>query len=92
MNQTKDKSLLDDARGLRALREELRLEAHLFKAEAGDKFEKLERRWREVQRIVQELEGKSAGLTKEVNSTARTAIGELGEQYRLLKNELRGRK
>ena len=85
MTETTKRSVLDDVHDLKALREELWLQVHLFKAEAKDKFEALEKRWREVQRIIQDLEGKST-------SAARTTVAELTEQYRLLKRELAPRR
>jgi hypothetical protein len=80
--------VLDDVHDLKSLREELRLQAHLFKAEAKDKFEAVEKRWREAQRIIQSLEGKSSGAAKDVTTATRTTVAELAEQYRRLKADL----
>ena len=92
MTQTTKRSPLDDVRDLKDLREEVRLQAHLFKAEAKDKFEAVEKRWREVQRIIQSLEGTSSSAAKNITNAARTTLEELVEQYRLLKKELTPRK
>ena len=89
MAQTTTKtSVLDDVKDLRALREELRLQAHLFKAEAKDRFDALESRWREIQRIIQVLEQSSSGVTKEISAAAKKTLEQLSEQYRLLMSDL----
>ena len=93
MTQTTTKrSVLDDAKDLKALREELRLQAHLFKSEAKDTFDNLEKRWREVHRIIRSLEDKSSDAAKEISGAVRTTVDELTEQYRGLKDQLAHKK
>jgi hypothetical protein len=67
---------IDDITNLQGLREELRLQAHLFKKEVKDTFDSLENRWRD-------LEAKLPSLDK-------ASISDLMDNYRRLKNEAFG--
>lgn len=82
MTLTTKRSVFDEIHDLKALRQEVLLQAHLLKAEAQDKLEVLEKRWREFHRIIGELEVRSASAT----------LRELDEQYRLLKKDFAPRK
>jgi hypothetical protein len=82
---TRTKSILEDVNNLHDLREALRLEAHLFGAEARAKLDALEHRWRQLEPIRREIERESS---KAVDA-ARQIVNELAEQYRLLEKELR---
>lgn len=86
--KTERKPLLDDIQSVSDLREELRLEAHLFKAEARQKFEILEQRWGEIEKIAEKLRTESAEAASSPMQTAKKLISELREQYAILKKEL----
>lgn len=92
MNGTAQKSdtkpFLEDIRSLRDLREELRLEVHLFRAEARQRFAGLEDRWREIEKIVETLKHESTEAASEVVQSTKRSAAELHHQYELLKKEL----
>ena len=71
---------------LQALREELRLQTHLFKAEAKSRWEILEGRWREVAAAVEKLEKQSTETAKSVILATRKALTDLRVEYRRLLN------
>ncbi len=63
---------------LKKTRDELRVQAHLFKAEAKDQWEELEEKWNEARRDM-------APALK----AAKEASGNVGEANRLLLNEIK---
>ncbi len=75
-------SVPDDPKTLESLRDELQLQAHLFKAEARTKLERLENRWHELERLRHQV-------GKESTQAAQHIAQQLLEQYRLLKDDLR---
>jgi Skp family chaperone for outer membrane proteins len=78
-------TLLRDIDSLRALRDELKLQLHLGKAEAKDRWDKLETKWNQ-------LEARSAEARRESLQTIQTAtrqlVNELKEEYNELKSSL----
>lgn len=80
---------LADFQDLSRLRDELRLQSHLFKAEARDLWREAESRWHhleeEAQTLAQAVDRSSAEL-----STAATLLGgALKDTYQNLRNALR---
>jgi hypothetical protein len=73
--------------GLRRLRDELRLEAHLARAEARARWQRLEARWPELEARLEELERATGAAAATVGQAARALLDELGEGYRGLKRE-----
>lgn len=70
--------LAKEFESLRTLRDEVRLQLHLGRAEARERFEKLEERW-------QHLEGRM----KVVARASREELAEIGQALRLVLDEVR---
>lgn len=87
MNQRVEtqKNLLAEVKDLRGLRDELGLQAHLFKAEVRKAYDGLENRWRDVEPKLVLLEKASGEHLEEIRSTLRHTIRDLGERYRDIK-------
>ena len=84
-------SLFSDIASLGALREELRLQAHLFQAEARTRFEMLEKSWHEIERVTRALEEESTEAAQRLGHAAAEMVDELKTQYRRLKSEVSAR-
>lgn len=67
---------LDDIKNLEGLREELRLQAHLFKKEVKDTFDSLENRWNDLQAKLPSLD--------------KASVSDLMDHYRRLKDQAFG--
>lgn len=87
-----NKSVFDDVEDLRGLRDEIKLQAHLFRAETRSKLEKLEPRWMELEKIGLEIARESTKATHQLKQTAKEIAKELLEQYRRLKSDLGSKK
>lgn len=74
----KRERLAKEFESLRTLRDEMRLQLHLGRAEARERFEKLEERW-------QHLEGRM----KVVARASREELAEVGQAVRLVLDEIR---
>lgn len=80
---------LRDLDTLAALRDELRVQAHLFKAELRDRWQEAERRWQDVQneaRVVRAVLGNSRA---ELGAAASLTAAALQEAYEDLRCALR---
>lgn len=77
-------SIFEEARDLRSLRDELRLQAHLMKAEVRERLDELESRWTQVETKLDALERESTDAARSVLAATRDLIGELRDQYRKL--------
>lgn len=86
------KSVLADIESLGALREELRLQAHLLEAELRDRFELLEKNWHEIERIGRAFEQESSEAAKNLTGSAKEMAQDLRTKYRQLKSEISARK
>lgn len=82
------KSVLADIESLAALREELRLQAHLLRAEARERFEALEHSWQEVERVGRAVEHESSDAAKRIARVGKEMIAELRTEYRRLKAQI----
>lgn len=71
-------ALQEEVQTLKTLRDELRVQLHLAKSEAKERFEGAEKSW-------QDLEGKMKLIGRE----SKDAAGEVGEAARLLLDEIR---
>ena len=75
--------LTHDIDSLRQLRDELKLQLHLAKAEAKDRWDKLETKWNEI-------EARSAEARRESIQTIATNTRKLVDELRDEYNELKG--
>jgi CBS domain-containing membrane protein len=74
---------------LRRVRDELRVQMHLGKAEAAELWERLEHRFAEAEGHVRALARRAEGPLHDVAEAARGLIDELGSGYRRLRKLLR---
>lgn len=80
---------LRDIDSLAGLREELRLQAHLFKAELTDRWNEAESRWQDLQTEVHAL-GKAVDRSRaELGAAASLTVQTLHETYEDLRAALR---
>jgi hypothetical protein len=79
-------ALQDELAALRAAREELRLQAHLAKAEAKAELERLEVTWQRVQEQAQRVHTQEH--VAEIETGVRGLIEELKSGYERIKREL----
>lgn len=71
---------------LTQLRDELRVKAHLAKADAKDAVARLEARWPELQRELKAMEQKSANILEDAGKNILAAAKDMRDEYqRLLK-------
>jgi uncharacterized coiled-coil DUF342 family protein len=78
-------SLTRDIDALRQLRDELRVQLHLAKAEAKDHWDKLEEKWEQIQ--AQSLEAGRESVQKLTEGTQKL-VSELKREYEELKSTL----
>ena len=78
-------SLTPDMDALRQLRDELRVQLHLAKAEAKDHWDKLEEKWEQIQ--AQTLEAGRESVQKLTEGTQKL-MTELKREYEELKSTL----
>lgn len=76
-------TLSRDIDSLRQLRDELKLKLHLAKAEAKDRWDKLETKWTEIDARSAEARRESV---KTITTATRQLVDELRDEYNELKN------
>lgn len=81
-------TLHHDLDQLTALRDELRVQAHLAKAELTTELDQLETRWLHIKDEVKRITEESS-LRTEVETRARGVIDELKRSYLRIKQELK---
>ncbi len=74
--------------GLRALRDEMRVKAHLGAAEAREAWEGLERKWGHLEGKLKLLAGESKAELAEVGEAAKLLAKEIRDGYQHLKSLL----
>ncbi len=73
---------------LRTLRDELRVQVHLGKAEAKDEFEALEKQWHSAEAKFAEVAEDAVEVGEEVRDAAKVIAEELGAAYSRIKARL----
>jgi len=73
---------------LQRLRDELRVQMHLAKAEGRELFETAERRWREVENKLRKLEREAEAPLREVKGAAERLVEEIRDAYQRIKASL----
>ncbi|MFO0725389.1 MAG: hypothetical protein U1E65_16520 [Myxococcota bacterium] len=70
---------------LKTLRDELKVKAHLAKADISDELEKLDQKWpaveKQVEKVAKEVETGLNQAGKEIEKAATEAFGELKKAY-----------
>jgi hypothetical protein len=69
---------LDD---LKTLRDELRVKAHLARADLNDELDKLETKWPAVEQAAKNFEAATLEVSAQVEKAAREGLGELRKAY-----------
>ena len=70
-------------------RDELRVQAHLLKAEARDEWEEMEEKWRHFESTMGRVGGSAKESAGEIGAAAEQLGEELGQAYKRLKNALK---
>lgn len=73
---------------LRRVRDELRVQLHLARSEARDRFEELESGWHALERRLEILAAEARRPAEEARAAAREMVDELKEGYRKLRDTL----
>jgi predicted nucleic acid-binding Zn-ribbon protein len=79
-------ALQNELAALTTTRDELRLKAHLAKADAKSELDRLEKTWERVQEQAQRIHAKD--VVEEIESGVRGLIEELKSGYERIKREL----
>ena len=74
--------------GLRQLRDEVRVQLHLGKAEAREAWDEIEKRWHQLEGKLQAVREGSREDLGEIRETARRLAREIRDGYRHLKSLL----
>lgn len=77
-----------DLKTLADVREELRLQLRLAKADARDEWHALERTWEQVQNEIRRAGSNAKEPLHDIGSAASTLIGELKRGYGRIKSQL----
>ena len=83
------KDFEDTWEDLKTERDELRVQAHLAKAEIKDELVELEKRWHEVEHKMHELKSDAIEASEEVKTSTKVVIEELGSAYRRIKTRFK---
>ena len=78
----------EELEGLRQIRDELRVQKELGRAELQDRFEGLEKRWHELEGKLKVLRGEAREDAEQVKEAARLLAGEIRDGYEHLKSLL----
>lgn len=78
----------EELEGLRRLRDELRVQLHLGKAEARDQFEKLEKTWQHLEARLKLIREESSEDLGQIREAAGLLMGEIRDGYRHLRSLL----
>jgi hypothetical protein len=81
----KTRNINSDIQDLRRLRDELRVQLHLAKAEGRDAFDRLEKKWPAIESGVARLEKAADAAKDEVGHALRDLVRELREGYAALR-------
>lgn len=89
MKEKKSPFTLREIDSLAGLREELRLQAHLFKADMKDRWHEAEARWADIQGDIDALRASVEFSRAELNAAASLTAETLRETYQDLRDALR---
>ncbi|SER15438.1 hypothetical protein SAMN04488038_11774 [Solimonas aquatica] len=82
-------ALHNELQALELLRDELKLQAHLLKAEAGTRWQQLEQDWARLKEQVQRAEVAGGQAESELQAAAQLLVETLKTGYGQIKNALR---
>ena len=78
----------EELKGLRELRDEFRVQMELGRAEARERWERLEEDWRHLEAKLQLMRNESKGELEEIGEAARLLVQQIREGYRHLRSLL----
>jgi hypothetical protein len=78
----------EELRGLRELRDEFRVQMELGRAEARERWERLEEDWRHLEGKLQLMRNESRGELEEIREAAGLLVERIREGYRHLRSLL----
>ncbi len=78
----------EELKGLRELRDEFRVQMELGRAEARERWERLEEDWRHLEAKLQLMRNESRGELEEIGEAARLLVQQIREGYRHLRSLL----
>ena len=73
---------------LKAQRDEMRVQAHLARAEFRDEWEELEEKWQQAERKLERIQDQAVETTAEMQSSARVIMEEIGSAYDRIRKRL----
>jgi hypothetical protein len=79
-------TITNEVRDLRRARAELRVQAHLAKEEAKDTWERLEKRWPDVEQKLEQLERQGKSAAGDLMKSIQDMLAELKDGYRRLRS------
>lgn len=77
-----------EVEALQRVRDELRVQMHLARADARDLFEALEQRWRDLEGKLEQVASEAREPVHEVREAVRILMSELEEGYRKIRDSL----
>lgn len=73
---------------LKTQRDELRVQAHLARAEFRDEWEELEEKWQKTEQAIDRLQDQAVETTAEMQNSARVVMEEIGKAYDRIRQRL----
>lgn len=84
-----ERSKIDDMLAtLRTQRDELRLKLELGKAEAREEWDKLEKKWHEIEQKMESAGKEAKEVSKDVSHAVKVIADEVAEAYKRIKAQL----
>ncbi len=80
--------LAEKVEHLKQLRDELRVQMHLAKADARDEFDELEKKWEGVQSQLKDVGAASSEAMEGVAEAGKLLLEEIGEGYKRIRKAL----
>jgi hypothetical protein len=85
-----NQAIHNDLQLLALARDEIKLQAHLLKADAKVRWDELERKWGELKSHVERAEVAAGGAEREVETAARLLADSLRAGYKQVRDALKG--
>ena len=80
---------MSEIKSLGQLRDEIRLKAHLLRADLKDEVDRLETAWQRLNRELQPVKGAAAESAKELGSSTRQLLVSVRHGYERIRDALR---
>jgi hypothetical protein len=86
MNEQRNQRWMSEVKDLGQLRDELKLKAHLLKAELQDQWRDLEKKWDELGTQMEPVRAAAGESAKEVGTAVESLVAALKKGYERLKD------